>query len=118
MPVGALRLVLFAALAAVVVVALQSVGLLMTVAMVIVPAATARLWTQTVEGMCALGSALGACSAVAGLTAAYHASTPPGATIALAAVGALAVSFAITLPRRGRTPAAHVDDEMAACRYR
>jgi len=108
-PLSALRLVLFMALATVVVVALQSVGLLMTVAMVIVPAATARLWTQTVERMCALGSALGACSAVVGLTLAYHASSPPGATIALVAVAALAISFAITVPRRRPLPAGHVD---------
>lgn len=111
-PVGALRLVLFCALAATIVVALDTVGLLMTVTLVVIPAATARLWCSTVERMCALGSAIGAGASATGLTLAYHLATPPGATIALCCVAILGVSFAVTLPRRGPAPAEHAPEAM------
>jgi len=105
--VGALSTALLALLAVAVVVSLQSVGLLMTVALLVVPAAAARLWTSTVEAMSVLAVAFGLVACLAGLTAAYHAATPPGATIALVAAALLALSFAATLPRRARRPRAH-----------
>ncbi|MGD9695674.1 MAG: metal ABC transporter permease [Thermoleophilia bacterium] len=98
--VGGLRLVQLVALAAAVVVSLRSVGLLMSVAMLIVPAAAARLWARTLVAMILVACAIGVVSAVAGLTLAYRLATPPGATIALTAVGALAVSAALTMPVR------------------
>jgi len=105
--VGALRTALLALVAVTVVLALQTVGLLMSVALFVVPPAAARLWTATVEAMAALAVTLGLLATLAGLTLAYHAGTAPGATIALCAVACLAVSFAATLPRRGRAPAGH-----------
>jgi ABC-type Mn2+/Zn2+ transport system permease subunit len=107
--VSALRLAQFAALAIAVVVSLQSVGLLMSVAMLIVPAAAARLWSSTLLKMALLAAAFGVGSAVVGLTLAYHLSSAPGATIALTAVVTLAASALATMPRRGRTPADHAD---------
>jgi len=105
--VGLLQTGLLALLAVTVVLALQTVGLLMSVALFVVPPSAARLWTHTVEAMTALAVAFGVASCVAGLTLAYHAATAPGATIALVAVALLAVSFAATLPRRGRPPLSH-----------
>ena len=108
--VGTLRLAMLCALAVAVVVSLQSVGLLMSIAMLIVPAAAARLWTRTVVGMTALACTLGVVSATGGLTLAFHLATPPGATIALTAVALLAVSALLTAPRRGRAPAGHLEE--------
>ncbi len=105
--VGALRLGMLGALAVAVVVSLQSVGLLMSIAMLVIPAAAARLWSATVLGMTLTACGLGVTAAAGGLTVAYHLATPPGATIALSAVGLLAVSALATMPRRGRRPAAH-----------
>jgi len=97
--VGALRLTQFAALAVAVVVSLQSVGLLMSVAMLIVPAASARLWTRTLLPMTLLACGLGVASSVVGLTLAYRLASAPGATIALTAVAILAVSAVATAAR-------------------
>jgi manganese/iron transport system permease protein len=107
---GALRHALYALLAICVVLGLQSVGLLMSVALFIVPAAAARLWARTAAQMAALASAFGVTAAVAGLTVSYHVDSAPGATIALSAVAILMISFALTLPgRRGARPqASHV----------
>lgn len=105
--VGTIATALLVLLAVTVVLALQTVGVLMSIALFVVPPAAARLWTRTVEAMSALAVAFGAGSAVAGLTVAYHAATPPGATIALATVSVLVVSVVATLPRRGTPPAAH-----------
>ena len=98
--VGALRHALYALLAVSVVLGLQSVGLLMSVALFIIPPAAARLWCHTVARMAMLAAAFGVTCAVAGLTISYHADSAPGATIALCAVAILVVSFAATLPRR------------------
>jgi zinc transport system permease protein len=89
------------------VLALQTVGVLMAIALFVVPAAAARLWTQTAEAMSALAALLGLAAALGGLHLAYHLATPPGATVALVAVALLGASVAATLPRRARRPAAH-----------
>lgn len=85
-PVAGLRLVLVLLISVTVVVSLSTVGLLMSVAMLITPAAGARLVTGRVETMTALAVAIGVTSSLGGLTASYHLSTPPGPTIALVAV--------------------------------
>jgi len=105
--VGAIRVALLGLLAISVVLALQTVGLLMSVALFIVPAATARLWTHTTEAMSVLAAVLGVLCTTLGLTLAYHLATAPGATVALVAVALLAGSFVATLPRRRTAPMAH-----------
>ncbi len=97
-------------LAITVVLALQTVGLLMSIALLIVPAAAARLWTHTTETMSVLAATIGVVSCVVGLTLSYHLGAAPGATIALVTVAALVVSAVATLPRRIRLPAAHAAD--------
>jgi ABC-type Mn2+/Zn2+ transport system permease subunit len=96
-PVGPLRLVLIVLISITVVVSLGTVGLLMSVAMLVVPAATARLVTQRVETMTAVAIAVGVLSALVGLTASYHLATPPGPTIALATVTCFAVATVATM---------------------
>jgi ABC-type Mn2+/Zn2+ transport system permease subunit len=111
--ITALALARFAALAIAVVVSLQTVGLLMSIAMLLVPAAAARLWSTTLLRMSLLACAIGVASATIGLTLAFHLGSAPGATIALTAVAALAVSAALTMPRRGRPPDAHAGPDTA-----
>jgi manganese/iron transport system permease protein len=107
-PVAALGFGLLAVLAVAIVVSLQTVGLLMSVAMLVNPAATARLVTTRVSTMTIAAVGFGVGSAVVGLTASYHLSSPPGASVALTGVTALAAVFVATLPRRRHTHSAHV----------
>jgi len=100
------RVTILAMVSAAVVVSLQTVGLLMSVAMLVTPAATARLCTRRVSTMTAAAVGLGVAATVGGLTASYHLATPPGPTIALTAASGFAVVFAATALRRttGRHP--------------
>lgn len=90
------RIVILAMVSIAVVVSLQTVGLLMSIAILVTPAASARLFTHRVGTMTALAVAHGTASTVGGLTLSYHLATPPGATIALVAAAGFAVTFAVT----------------------
>lgn len=104
-PVGSLRLVLIVLISITVVVSLGTVGLLMSVAMLVVPAAAARLVTQRIETMTAVAVGIGVLSALVGLTASYHLATPPGPTIALVTVACFGLATVLALrPTRARIP--------------
>lgn len=92
----ALDHLLLALVSVTVVVSLQTVGLLMSVAMLVTPAATARLVTNRVTTMTGVAILLGVTAALGGLTLSYHLASPPGATIALVAAAQLLVAFAAT----------------------
>jgi ABC-type Mn2+/Zn2+ transport system permease subunit len=92
--------VLVLLLAVVVVISLRAVGTVMSVTMLVTPAATARLLARNLRQMTWLGVVFGVCEGVLGLLLSYHLGAAPGATIGLVAVGVFAVVFAITLPRR------------------
>lgn len=88
----------------------QALGTLLSVGLMILPAAAARFWTQRVETMCLLAVAIGFASSVCGLLLSYHASLPSGPAIILSAGAAYLVSLAVSprgifLSRRPR--AAH-----------
>lgn len=76
----------------------QALGTLLSVGLMIVPAAAARFWTSRVVPMCALAVLIGAASAVAGLLASYHAELPSGPAIILAA-GAVYLASVLLSPR-------------------
>ena len=103
-PVRSLGHGLLGLLAVAIVVSLQTVGLLMSVAMLVNPAVTARMVTTRTQTMTAVAVAFGVGSAVGGLTLSYHLSSPPGATVALCGVAALAVTAGVTLARSRRSP--------------
>lgn len=63
----------------------QALGTLLSVGLMMLPAAAARFWTTRVEPMCALAVAIGFASCAAGLLLSYHASLPSGPAIVLAA---------------------------------
>jgi ABC-type Mn2+/Zn2+ transport system permease subunit len=100
--VSLLRFLVLALVSICVVVSLQTVGLLMSVAMLVTPAASARLVTNRIGLMTFISVLIGMGAAVLGLIFSYHLSTPPGATIALTAAIAFLSIFIVTIPKRNR----------------
>jgi iron/zinc/copper transport system permease protein len=92
--------VLIILLAVVVVISLRAVGTVMSVTMLVTPAATARLLARDLRHMTILGVVFGVAEGVVGLMVSYHLGAAPGATIGLVSVAVFAVVFAATLPRR------------------
>lgn len=88
----------------------QALGTLLSVGLMILPAAAARFWASRVETLCALAVAIGMASAVAGLLLSYHASLPSGPAIVLSA-GVVYLLSVILAPRgivlTHRRPATH-----------
>jgi zinc/manganese transport system permease protein len=63
----------------------QALGTLLSVGLMMLPAAAARFWTARVGQMCALAVAIGFASCVAGLLLSYHAALPSGPAVILSA---------------------------------
>lgn len=93
------RFALTVALALVVAVALKIVGALLISAMLIVPAAAARGFARSPEGMAVVAVLIGWASVVAGLWASLAFDTPAGPSIVVAAAAAF---FTLGLARRRR----------------
>lgn len=92
--------VLVVLLAVVVVISLRAVGTVMSVTLLVTPAATARLFARSLRQMTIWAVALGVTEGFAGLVLSYHLEAAPGATIGLTAAVVFAVVFGATLPRR------------------
>ncbi len=73
--------------AATLVAGFQAMGTLMGAALMVLPAAGARLWTERLDAMIALASLAAVLAVIAGLATAYHFSWPAGPSVALAAGG-------------------------------
>lgn len=76
---------LFALLALTIVVALQTVGNVMVVALLVVPAATGRLLTRSLPPMMALAALIGSLSTIVGVYVSYYANIASGGAIVLCA---------------------------------
>lgn len=99
-----LRALLLAALAITVVVALQAVGVILVVAMVITPGATAFLLTDRISRMLVIAPAVAALCAVAGMYASYYLDASSAGMIVLMQGIAFGVAYAATWrSRRVRT---------------
>lgn len=83
-------------LAVVIAMTMKLVGVLLTVAFLIIPAAAARPLASTPEGMAKLAAALGAAGVVGGLLLSMSADTPGGPSIVavLALIAALSLGWA------------------------
>ncbi|TXG92574.1 metal ABC transporter permease [Rhodococcus rhodnii] len=92
--------VLLASLAVTAVAALQSVGVVLVVAMLVIPGATAHLWTDRFGRMMIVAPTVSALSAAVGVYISYFADTASGATIVLVLGGVFAVSY-LFAPRHG-----------------
>ena len=101
-PVRALEMVLLAVIAVTTVVAVHAVGTLLVLALMVTPAAAARLLTRRLPQMAALSITIGAFAAIAGLYTSYYGGVGPGGATVLWATGIFAVSLARQGLRRGR----------------
>jgi len=99
-PVGAADALLLALVAVAVVTALPAVGALLTTALFIVPAATARLVATSVRGLLIGSVALAAAEGVVGVYVALWADAPPGPSIAVLGAAVYAIT---ALARTGLT---------------
>ncbi len=95
------ELILTLALAIVVAVAIKVVGALLITALLIIPAATARPFARTPEGMAVAATLLAMTAAWAGLRASYALDTPTGPTIVCVSAVLFAGSSIIAALRRG-----------------
>ncbi|CAM4246117.1 metal ABC transporter permease [Weissella hellenica] len=80
--------------------ALQTVGIILIVAMLITPAATAFLWTNRLVYMLALSSTIGAIASIIGLYLSYTMNWASGPAIVLVAAIIFLLSFIIA-PKQG-----------------
>lgn len=80
--------------------ALQTVGIILVVAMLITPAATAFLWTNRLPVMLGLSAAIGVVSATVGLYLSYTFNWASGPAIVLVAAALFLLSFALA-PKQG-----------------
>jgi len=85
LPVERIRLLIVVLTAVAVVAAIQAVGVVLTAALLITPAASASLLTKRLRTMMALSALLATLSALAGLYASWYADVPAGPAIVLCA---------------------------------
>ena len=83
LPVQILRLLLLILIAVTIVVSLQAVGIALMLALLITPAATARLLVKRLHHMIVIASLIGIVSGIVGFYASYYLDIPSGACIVL-----------------------------------
>lgn len=88
-------------LALVIVIALQAVGIVLVMAMLVTPAATASLLARSFIRLMVIGAVLGALAAVAGLYISFYADLPSGPSMTLVATA----EFVVVAVLRKRTTA-------------
>ncbi len=101
-PARALEYLLLALLGATIVTAIQAVGIVMVVALLVTPAATAYLFTSRFHHMILASVVVGAFSALLGIYLSYYLDLASGAAIILVATALFFVTLALT----GRKPSA------------
>ena len=91
---GGLTAISFHILVAVnLVAAFHALGALLAVGLMVLPAAAARFWCRSLEGMILAATGAAAASGYAGLLLSYHGGAPAGPAVILAAGAVLAVSI-------------------------
>jgi manganese/iron transport system permease protein len=100
LPARALQMLLLILLSVTVVVSVQAVGIVLVVAMIVTPSATAYLITDRFGLMMILGGAIGAISAIGGFYLSYYADVPSGGAIVLVATLLFAITAVIGPKRR------------------
>jgi manganese transport system permease protein len=100
LPIAALHYLVMVLLSLTVVASLQTVGLVLVVAMLITPASTAYLLTDRFSRMLGISALLGVASSIAGLYASYYWNVSSGGAIVLVATAFFFVAF-LFAPNRG-----------------
>jgi len=99
-PVMLLDCLLIAMVVAVTIVGLKAIGLIMVIALLVIPAASARFWTHDLNRMLMISGLLGGVScAVGAMASAVFADMPSGATIVLCGCGFFLLSFTLGAER-------------------
>ena len=94
-PTQVLDYVLLVLLAVVILIALQAVGIVLVISMLITPAAAAQLLTQRFTLAMVVGAAIGVSSAVIGLYVSYHYNLSSGPVMALSATSFFIFALAL-----------------------
>lgn len=94
---GSLRLLLLVLVGVVTVVAVGPLGTLLTLALLLAPAAAGLRLASSVGGAMGIAVVVAAASSVGGLLASHHLQTAAGASIALAALGAWVATLLLKL---------------------
>jgi zinc transport system permease protein len=97
------RLALVLMLAIVVAVAIKVVGALLIVAMLLIPTAAARVFSNSPEKMSLLAGLIGSISVILGLLASYHLNTPAGPSIVCLAAILFIISTIIGLLQKQKS---------------
>ena len=100
LPVAAIQYGLLALIGVTTVIGLQTVGIVLVVALLVTPAATAQLLTRRLPPMMAVGALVGVLSSLVGLYIAYYADVAASAAIVLTATGFFTLAF-LFAPGRG-----------------
>jgi manganese/iron transport system permease protein len=100
LPVAWLEQLLLLLLTLTIVISLQAVGNILILAMLITPAATARLFVQRFQALMLLGALIGAMCGVVGLYASYYLNLASGGTIVLFTTAVFLVCL-VFAPRYG-----------------
>jgi ABC-type Mn2+/Zn2+ transport system permease subunit len=100
LPVAIVQYGLLGLLALTIVIAVKAVGIVLVVAMLVTPAATAQLLVQRLHLMMAVGAVIGTLSALAGLYLSYHADVATSAAVVLTATCFFLLAFLFS-PRHG-----------------
>jgi manganese/iron transport system permease protein len=94
LPVAILDLVLLVMVAGTATVGVRVAGVILTTALIVVPAATALRWTHRIRPAMLLAGGIGAGAGILGLLVAYYIPIAPSAVMVLALSGAFAASAA------------------------
>jgi len=100
LPTAFYQYLLIVLIAVTVVVSLQTVGIGLMLAMLVVPASTAFLLTRRLPAMIGLGAILGALSGVIGLYLSYYWSIASGAAVVLVSIAFFLLALAFSSHRR------------------
>lgn len=92
-PVAIIHYALLALVGLTVVIGLQVMGIVLVLAVLVAPAATAQLLARSLPGMMAIGSLVGVASALSGLYIAWYADVSASAAIVLVSTGMFLVAF-------------------------
>jgi manganese/iron transport system permease protein len=107
LPVGGLDYLLLALIAVTIVISLQSIGVILVLAMLVTPAATAQLISKSFGRLVVIAGVIGAACPIIGLYLSFWLNSASGATVVLVESGVfVAVLLATMLNSRYRHPAA------------
>jgi manganese/iron transport system permease protein len=102
LPVGRYDALLLILVGLAIAISIQIVGVVLVVALLVTPAATARLLSRTAFQMLALSIAIAVVSGIVGIYLSYYLNTASGGTIVLFATAVFIAAWLARAPIRGR----------------